>query len=55
MLKLLNAYRAKPTLETAKKILAYGRKHPFANVLLTPEDSDLLTCALRVAHGLPAA
>lgn len=34
MLKLINAYRANRTIENARKLVAYARKHPMAECLL---------------------
>lgn len=48
MLKLLNAYRANPTLENAQKIRAYSRKHPFSTCFA---DYDTLADAIHHANA----
>lgn len=45
MQKLLAAYKAKPNAKTASRLLAYAYKHPFASLLLTKTDRDLLESA----------
>lgn len=42
MQKLIDRYRANPTDANALAVLAYDRKHPFASMLLTPQDAALL-------------
>ena len=39
---LLNKYRANPTATTQAAVMAYHRKHPFAECLLSTEDRALL-------------
>ena len=46
MQKLLNAYRADPTLKNADKLRAYDLKHPFGSCMLTREDGELLNDAI---------
>jgi hypothetical protein len=46
MQKLLEKYRANPTKENAKRLLDYTRKHPFASILLTPEDQATIEDAI---------
>jgi hypothetical protein len=41
MKTLLDRYRKNPTAQNLNAILAYNRKHPFAECLLSPEDSAL--------------
>lgn len=41
MKKLLDRYRANPTADNLNAVLAYNRKHPFAEWLLSPEDAAL--------------
>jgi len=50
MAKLLNAYRASPTLNNARKIRAYERKHSFSVCLLSPADQDLVANAIHHAN-----
>lgn len=50
MMKLLNAYRANPSLTNAQKCRAYSRAHPFANCLLQSVDMDLLADAIHQAN-----
>ena len=45
MAKLLNAYRADPSLQNAGKIRAYVAKHPMAVCLLTAEDCAVVDAA----------
>ena len=42
MQKLLDRYRANPTDANLNAVLAYNRKHPFAECLLSPADQSLL-------------
>ena len=42
MHKLLAAYKASPTEQNAQRLLAYADKHPFASILLMPEDQALI-------------
>ena len=42
MHKLLAAYKANPTEKNAQRLLAYADKHPFASILLMPEDQALI-------------
>jgi hypothetical protein len=53
MQKLIDQYRANPTETNAIKLLAYDRKHPFASMLLTKEDT-LLLARLMVVETLGA-
>jgi hypothetical protein len=53
MQKLIAQYRANPTETNAIKLLAYDRKHPFASMLLTKEDT-LLLARLMVVETLGA-
>ena len=46
MTKVLNIYRANPTLANARKVRAYERSHPMAACLLAREDADLLADAI---------
>lgn len=41
MTKLLNAYRAEPTIKNAQAIRAYDRKHPMAMIMLRGEEYTL--------------
>jgi len=50
MSKLLNAYRANPTLKAAQKLRAYSRAHPMAACMLAPADNDLLADAIHHAN-----
>jgi len=45
MTKLLNAYRASPTLANAKKVVAYGRKHSFVLCFMNADDIATLAKA----------
>jgi hypothetical protein len=42
MRKLLEAYKANPTKENAKRVFMYDWKHAFASALLFPEEQALL-------------
>jgi len=42
MRKLLEAYKANPTKENAKRVFMYDWKHAFASVLLFPDEQALL-------------
>ena len=42
MQKLIDRYRANPTDANARAVLAYDLKHPFASILLAPQDAVLL-------------
>lgn len=53
MFKLLNTYRASPTVKNAQKLRAYDRSHPFAACMLTREDGDLLADAIHHANTPP--
>ena len=53
MQKLLNAYRANLSLDNARKLRAYDRKHPFGACMLTREDSQLLNLAILQAESSP--
>jgi hypothetical protein len=46
MTKLLNAYRATPTLKNAIKLQMYSKMHPMAVCLLNAEDNGILQAAL---------
>lgn len=48
MQKLIDRYRANPTDANAHAVLAYDRKHPFASMLLAPQDAVLLARLLVV-------
>lgn len=51
MLKLIEKYRAAPTLKNAQAIRAYGRKHPFSVCLFpNPEDADTMADAIHHAN-----
>lgn len=50
MHKLLAAYRDERSLQNAKKLRAYVRKHPMARCLLTPADNDTLSEAISNAE-----
>jgi hypothetical protein len=50
MLKLLNTYVAKPTLDNAKRIRDYDRKHPMASCMLSPAESNILADAIHHAN-----
>jgi hypothetical protein len=45
MIKLLNEYRATPTLKNARKVVAYGRKHPFVLCFMNAADISTLADA----------
>ena len=48
MQKLIDRYRANPTDANARAVLAYDIKHPFASLLLAPQDAVLLARLLAV-------
>lgn len=51
MAKLLNAYRADPSLRNACKIRAYDNSHPMAACLLSAVDAETLFLAIAFADG----
>ena len=53
MTKLLNAYRAKPTLINALKLREYDRKHPMSRCVMSKEDADLLADAIHHSNRGP--
>ena len=42
MQKLIDRFRSNPTDANARAVLAYDSKHPFASILLAPQDAVLL-------------
>ena len=42
MQKLINAYKADPSLANAKRVFMYDYKHAFASIMLNAEDARLL-------------
>jgi len=46
MTKILTAYFNKPTLENAQRVVAYARKHPMAECMLTAYDLQILQDAV---------
>ena len=48
MQRLIDRYRANPTDANARAVLAYDSKHPFASLLLAPQDAVLLARLLVV-------
>jgi hypothetical protein len=42
MNKLIERFRSDPSDANANRVLAYDRKHPFASLLLTKDDTVLL-------------
>ena len=42
MQKLINAYKADPSLANAKRVFMYDWKHAFASIMLNAEDARLL-------------
>ena len=42
MRKLLDAYKADPSLANAKRVFLYDYKHAFASIMLSLEDQALL-------------
>ena len=55
MNKLLNAYRAAPSVINAIKLVRYSYAHPMAACVLSRADADLLAFAGRHAHGATLA
>jgi len=53
MQKLIDRYRTNPTDANARAVLAYDMKHPFASLLLAPQDAVLLA-RLMAADALGA-
>ena len=51
MAKLLNAYRADPSLRNACKIRAYDKSHPMAACLLSAVDAETLFLAVAFADS----
>ncbi len=51
MQKLIDRYRANPTADNAKRLLAYNYKHPFASILLTREDQATIEDAINALDG----
>lgn len=50
MLKLLETYALRPTIENANKVRAYNGRHPMARCLLDRDSATLLDNA--IAHSL---
>ena len=48
---LLAKFAADNSIENAKRVAAYDRKHPMAACLLAPEQIAILTKALAKARG----
>ena len=46
MQKLINAYKANPTLANAKRVFMYDWKHAFASIMLSLDDQALLQQAI---------
>jgi hypothetical protein len=46
MQKLIQRFRANPTVENAKRLLTYNYNHPFASLLLSQEDQAVIEDAL---------
>jgi hypothetical protein len=42
MIKLLDAFKANPTVENATKLYRYDKKHPMASAMLSREDNRLI-------------
>ena len=42
MAKLLNAFRENRDIDTARRLLAYDRRHPMASCMLTVGEHELL-------------
>jgi hypothetical protein len=42
MQKLINAYKADPSLANAKRVFLHDWKHPFSSIMLNASDSHLL-------------
>jgi len=42
MQKLINAYKADPSVANAKRVFMYDWKHAFASIMLNPADQALL-------------
>ncbi|MHC2284417.1 hypothetical protein [Bradyrhizobium barranii] len=51
MTKLLNAYRAEPTIKNAHAIRAYDRKHPMAMIMLRGGEYTLWHQAIQRTGG----
>ena len=45
MAKLLNAFRENRDIDTARRLLAYDRRHPMASCMLTVAQIELLQVA----------
>lgn len=54
MKKLLDAYRADPTLKNAQKIREYNLKHPMAVCMLSVEEHKLLVEVVAYAQFVGA-
>ena len=50
MSKLLNAFRDNRNIETARRLLAYDRRHPMASCMLTVGENELLQAARDFAN-----
>jgi hypothetical protein len=50
MKKLLEAYRASPTLKNAQKVRDYNNKHPMAVVLFDEHDAAVIGNAVHQAN-----
>ena len=51
MTKILNAYRANPTLQNARKAVAYARKHSFVLCFMNAADIASLAEAENQVRG----
>ena len=46
MQKLINAYKADPSLENAKRLFRHDLKHAFSSIMLSLDDQALLQQAI---------
>lgn len=51
MLKLIETFRANPTIANARKIQAHGRKHPFSLCILSDDDIATIKQAERLLQA----
>lgn len=53
MKKLIDAFKANPTYDNARKVWSYNRSHPMASCLISAEDNAVLDECIRIAIHAP--
>jgi hypothetical protein len=52
MMKLLEAFKATPSLANAKRLVTYVARHPMSLCMVTEDEVGMVRCAeLMVLHG----